>query len=126
MADEKLAGTEAKLEPGLCCPRCQAPQVSALKPNGISPKPGYRCLACETRMRGSTGIYVVVVLVGLGLLSVAAGALAPFRNSLAVDNIQDLVRAPMGPGSMYIALPLYLFLVGYAVRELTRPRPRRI
>lgn len=117
---------EPRLEPGLACPRCQAAQVTALRPNGITPKPGYRCLACNTRMRGGTGVYLFAALLGIGLLTVAAGALAPFKDSLAVDNIRSLVLAPMGPGSTFIALPLYLFVVGFSVRELVRPGPRRI
>ena len=125
MVEEKLQEAPAKLVPGLCCPRCQAAQVTALKPNAISPKPGYRCLSCGTRMRGGTATYLVVVVLGVTLLSVAAGALAPFRNSFAEENIRALVRAPMGPGSTFIAIPLYIFLVGYALRELVRPGPRR-
>lgn len=126
MAEEKAKSPEVVPEPGLGCPRCKAAQVAALPANGISPRPGFRCLACGTRMRGMTGTYVVAILLGVGLLSVAAGVLAPYKNVLAVDNIQTLVRAPMGPGSMFFAIPFYLLVVGYSVRELTRPRPRRV
>jgi hypothetical protein len=73
-----------------------------------------------------TGTYVVVVLLGSALLIVAAGFLAPFKDTIAADNITELVRAPGGPGSTFWAIPLYLFITGYAVRELARPRPRRV
>ena len=125
MADEKSTGPEVEPKPGLCCPRCQAAQVTKLPANGISPHPGYRCLSCGVRMRGMTGTYVFVVILGLALLSVAAGIITPFGD-IRDEKIRELVRAPMGPGSSFFIIPLYLGVVAYAGRELVRPRPRRV
>ena len=122
---DQVTDAEEKVVEGLCCARCQAARVAALPANGITPKPGYRCLACGARMRGTTGVYLVVVVLGFSLLLVAAGCLAPFKDQIASDNITDLVRTPLGPGTTFIAIPLYLFLTGFSLRELARPRPRR-
>jgi hypothetical protein len=121
MSKEKLPEAASKLVSGLCCPRCQELQVAALPPNGISPKPGYRCLSCGTRMRGMTGTYLVAVALGALLLSVATGVFRPFGDASADAGIRRLVSAPMGPGSQFFAVPFYLLMVGYAVRELVRP-----
>jgi hypothetical protein len=72
-----------------------------------------------------TGTYVVAVALGLLLLSVAAGIFRPFGDASADAGIRGLVVAPMGPGSGFFAVPFYLIMVGYAIRELARPRPRR-
>lgn len=72
-----------------------------------------------------TGTYVAAVLLGLLLLSVAVGIFNPLGDPTADGKIRELVRAPMGSGSVFFAVPFYLFIVGYAVRELARPRPRR-
>jgi hypothetical protein len=76
-------------------------------------------------MRDMTGTYLLVIVVGLSLLGVAAGILSPFGEGRN-EPIRQLVLAPMGPWTSFIAIPLYAGLVAYSVRELVRPRPRRI
>lgn len=115
----------ADIEPGLSCPRCQGAQISKLPPNGVSPHPGYRCLSCGARLRGMTATYVFVVLLGLALLSVAAGIVTIFGDDRDA-RVREFVLAPTGTWSSFFVIPLYVILVVYAARELLRPRPRRV
>ena len=124
MADDNAVLSEPKLVPGISCAKCGETQVVKLKPNGISRNPGFRCLACNTQMRGTTVSYMVVVILGLGLLSVASGLVKPFGD-VRDQQVRDLVLQPMGAGSAFFMIPLYIALVGYSVRELFRPYPTR-
>jgi hypothetical protein len=74
-------------------------------------------------MRGMTATYVLVALLGLGLLAVAAGV-AVFGDDRD-EKLRSFVLSPMGAWSGFVLVPLYLLLVAYAVRQLLRPRPRR-
>jgi hypothetical protein len=123
---EDASTTDDELEavPGLSCPRCQAAQVEELPADGISPHPGYRCGSCGARLRGMTFTYGLAILLGLGLLAVAVGVVTVFGDDRDAT-LRGYVRSPMGTWSAFVMIPLYVFLVAYAGRQLLRPRPRR-
>jgi hypothetical protein len=52
------------------CAGCHQPTVERMPDSSISPHPGYFCSKCSCLMRGEgmTGIYVGVIVVGIGLL----------------------------------------------------------
>ena len=92
-------------------------QVAPLPPNGISRNPGYRCLSCDTRMRGMTGMYIVAIIIGIGLTVLSLGLFRPFG-----DERDASLRGLVSP---YL-IPIFLTPVIFAVRDLRRPRPVRI
>lgn len=124
MENENPRVPPVKAISGLSCPVCCGTEVAQLPPNGISRRPGYRCLSCGARMRGMTGMYVFVIVLGLALSCVAAGLVHVFGD-IRDEKIRDLVRVPAGPWSFGLGFPLYLGLVAYSARELFRPSPRR-
>jgi hypothetical protein len=94
------------------CPRCGSPAVERLPPNQISPRPGYRCRDCGSKLRspGTYVVYLVVLLislsgvVGIGYAMVEfGGADRPFRM---------LWLAGVG-----------LVVAGYSAVQLSRPTP---
>lgn len=91
--------------------------MAALPPNGISRNPGYRCLSCQTRMRGMTGMFIVAIVIGTALTLIASGLVLVFH-----DERDASLRGIVTP--MFI--PIYLIPVIFSVRELFRPRPTRI
>jgi len=72
-----------------------------------------------------TFTYGLVILLGLGLLSVATGIVKVFGDDRDAT-IRGYVLAPLGTWSSFFVIPLYVLLVAYAVRQLLRPRPRRV
>ena len=117
MATENPHAGEVKLEPGLSCPRCVGDQIAARPGNGISRNPGYRCLSCGAKMRGSTAIYLVAIVIGLTLTLISSGLFKVFG-----DERDAMLKGVVSP----FFIPLYLIAVAYAIRQLLRPLPRRI
>jgi hypothetical protein len=72
-----------------------------------------------------TFTYVLVILLGLGLLSVATGLVKVFGDDRD-ETMRGYVLSPLGTWSSFFVVPLYVILIAYSVRQLLRPRPRRV
>jgi phage FluMu protein Com len=109
--------TSSAADLNLRCPKCDAANVQELPPNAFSRKPGYVCTACSQIMRpaGSTGLYVIALLlgtvsavIGLGLMFVAVTA--------------ERFRGNMIAGAVGVA-GLGGFAVVWGLRQMRLPMP---
>ena len=116
MTTQSEQTADAEVAPGLSCPRCTGDRVSALPANGLSRRPGFRCLECGMQMRGSTSIYVVGAVIGLGLTLVSSGFVRIFG-----DERDGMLQGVVSP----FFIPLFLIALAYSVRRLLRPVPLR-
>jgi hypothetical protein len=119
-------GSQLQRVSGLACPRCQSAEVAELPPNPISPDRGFTCLACGAKLRGTTAIYLAAIAFSLGLLVVATGMVPMFGD----DRDEKLVKFVRGFGGSWVSslfvIPLYVLVLGFSVRQMLRPKPRRI
>lgn len=115
MPEQPQQQPDRELIEGLSCPKCRCPDVERLPSNAVTPHPGYRCVQCGLRMRGMTWTYILVIVLGVALLTVAVGLVKIFSDDRD-GQLQNYV--------LY-SLPLSILVVGFSVFQLLKPRPAR-
>lgn len=107
----EITPDERKPSAKLACRRCRKAEVVRRPADGISPHPGYDCLACGHRMAAGS-MKAMYAVAGLIAFAICASGIAGFVNG-------DRQVGRIGWG----------VLVGgvgcYCVRELFRPTPIR-
>ncbi len=94
------------------CPKCGSSQVERLPPSQISPKPGYRCNDCGSKLR-SPGMYVVYLAILLIGLTCVVGSIFAM---VTLDGTDRPFRVLWLAGAGAV-------VAGYSAMQLARPAP---
>jgi hypothetical protein len=110
-----LAGCDLQPWMRLECRRCASVRIEKLPPSSISPHAGYKCGECGTIMRAPQMLfpYLIVFMLGTGLASLFIYLMLGYQGDHGM------------PARGFWLFGLGLICAWYALRQLTRPAPRK-